>query len=189
MVKDKPPQEGIYPYPSLLGPSSSPMSTPFSCFFLLYSLVKQLYLRILFRNHFGKSPCLMKGNVHDCSRSVQSYGMVVVPDKLIRLILYFSVHTLVFHSLPVSSIWPSILMVTSNFILILTLDLSCPPQPYTTMTCLPQVTDGEVIMRKEKKKAKLQQMLGTDNNAPFTDDRSLMEEVSWVGEEETQKVK
>lgn len=52
------------------------------------------------------------------------------------------------------------------------------------------MTDGEVVMRKEKKKAKLQQMLGTDNNAPFTDDgRSLMEEVSWVEEEETQKVK
>ncbi|XP_063609034.1 dedicator of cytokinesis protein 1-like isoform X2 [Penaeus indicus] len=40
-----------------------------------------------------------------------------------------------------------------------------------------EVTDGEVVMRKEKKKAKLQQMLGTDNNAPFTDDRSLMEEL------------
>lgn len=53
MVKDKPPQEGIYPYPSLLGPSSSPIPClplfhAFSYYILwLSSYISEFYLETI----------------------------------------------------------------------------------------------------------------------------------------------
>lgn len=43
--------------------------------------------------------------------------------------------------------------------------------------CLPQMTDYEVIMRKERKKTKLKKLLDLDNAAQLTEDRTMTEEV------------